>query len=437
MLKGDGMMRGHTQFEPRLFSIHGELEVLEKYAQAHVAEKVALEALQFVVSQAQNSSEKFGDVALENDAVLHLFEVATAPIPVAEPSAYLLDMLQIVSLTRDAIFAAMLGGKARFLPIAESLRDAVGRLQNSALQSVDINKAITVLTAACKKAYHAELLDLKVAEKTAPKRNLHSPAPHHHGRPTAQYVRPAVSAPEASPAKRVVHDVVAELSGVARLEAFTQKIVTALCELLYFQQGEAHYSIGGTEELIEKLRRKVPTSPRSQAPFHCYLTLQSLARDMDELYVVYNPRWATALRIVLYYLEKEMKGTASEAQNVAQMVDLSQDLVGFCKDIQLDRSVLSAHLLEKAQHPHSRLVTADQDTSPTVLVLVKHLTAIRLKGATTAGAGMTGRRRQPHMPQRCPWTAAWWGRLLRTGRRCCARCLLDLSRELWHTRSCS
>jgi hypothetical protein len=396
LLRGDGMMRGHTQFIPRLFSIHTELEVLEKFGQAHLAEKVAVAALQFVASQPPQDEGHFSEMALENDAVLQLFELAAAPIPVAEPSAYLVDVLAIVSLTRDAIFATMLGGQARLASLLEDLQEAVSLHHSDQLQAVNMQHLVRFLTAACRKAYHAELLDFSSSQALTapPRRNITRVATVLGTRATARYLGSAAvqSTPPKAAAGRSVRPAPTfgvlddELVGVAKLAAFTQKIVTALCELLYFHQGDEHITMGTKEMLIDQLRRKVPTSARSQAPLHCYFSLNTLAETMDPLYPVYEPRWAATLHAALYYLQRELDTSvhASDKANVAQSVNLSRDLIQFCQDVQLDRAVLAEHLRETAQPRRrngrqvpSRVV--DEDCSPSALVLVKHLTAIKTK----------------------------------------------------------
>lgn len=397
LLRADGMMRGHTQFVPRLFSIHTELEVLEKFGQAHLAETVAAAALQFIASQSVASESKFSEVALENEAVLQLFEMAAAPVPVADPSAYLLDMLSIVGLTRDAVFATMLGGEVRLASIAEDLVEAVAFHQSPVLRAIDMARVVKFLTAACRKAYHADLLGFTAdsAAQTVPQRRVARVHTVLGTRATARYLGPGAIVPptpsKASPtaAGRVFPTLSVldeELTGVAKLAAFTQKILTALCEVLFFHRGDDHITVGTKEVWLDQLRKKVPMGLRSQTPLHCYLSLRKLAETMDELYVAYQPLWAATLHLALYYLERELseevlQGDASTI-NVAQSIDLSQNLIQLCQDVQLDRAVLAEHVRETTQPRRrngrpvpSRVVGGESE--PSAFVLVKHLTAIK------------------------------------------------------------
>ena len=399
LLRKDGLMRGHSVFDPKLFSIHTELEVVEKYAQAHVAERTAHDALQFLAAHSEDKDFDFSDSALENVAVLELFELASAPIPVAEPSAYLLDMLHIVCLTRDAIFAAMLGGQARFLPIVECLRESVAFHAKSSLGAVNMAAVVATLTAACKKAYHAELLDLAytariphIERKFA--RVVSSVGVRRSGNYLSDSARSASASPSKHRPKISFSSELVELTGMAKLTAFTERILTALCELLYFHQDEEFYSVGARDQHIEKLRRMVPTSPRSQAPYQCFLNLCALVQSMDEVYGVYEPRWAAALFIAVFYLSKEAGRPVQTEDGVTGaaatgMVNLSQDLVQFCRDIQLDRAVLAAHVLSappragvKGQRRGQHRSSVEIDTAPSLLMLVKHLTSIRMNCAT-------------------------------------------------------
>lgn len=376
LLRTDGMMRGHTQFNPKLFNIHNELEVLEKYAQAHETEQAVVAALKFVISQSNNSESHFADVALENPAVLHLFELATAPIPVADPSTYLLDMINIVCLTRDAIFAALLGGQARFTPIIEELRDAVTGYPSTGLSSINIHDVVKVLTIECKKAYHAELLDFRISTSNQQLALSRLPATTHA--PTSLFKPSGLGLSKRRTQTSVqstsfVGSNLSQSQELGNLADFTQKIISGLCELLFFHQDEGHYSIGAKEALIEKLRSKVPVSARSEAPFHCYKTLWGLATSMNDFYPIYEPRWATALVVVVYLLRKEFTEEAVGTVNDVHMVCLSQDLVQFCRDIQLDRTVLAAHVTAQ-----NRRSAHDQDYSPSALALVKHLSTTAL-----------------------------------------------------------
>jgi hypothetical protein len=361
-------------------------------------------AVHFLTSLSSEHESDFRDVALENEAVLHLFEIAAAPVPVAEPSAYLLDVLQIVGLLRDAIFAAMLGGQARFATIAHELRVAVAHLPDSALKATDVAAALKFLTKACDRSYHAELLEIAVPKVVTQQRKVSHVSTVMGSRATARYLGTSaatttVPSPRNSQAELKASPEV-ELTGVGKLAAFTQQIVTALCELLYFYQGDAHMSIGRKEEWIEKLRRKVPMSPQSQAPVHCYLTLRRLADEMDALYVAYEPRWAAALQVVVYYLRRELPGgdEAAAVANVAETVPLCQELVQFCRDIQLDRCVLAAHVHEAGQlRPRrgKKTVTrgSEEDVSPSPLALVKHLTAIRTRAGSDEAGSAEGKLR--------------------------------------------
>lgn len=394
LLRTDGLLRGHTQFNPLQFNVHHELEVVEKYAQAYMAEKVAFNALEYLTSLEFNRGLNFNEDALENVAILQAFELAAAPVPVAEPSAYLLDMLQIVCLIRDAVFSAMLGGLNRLTPILDDLRDAVSYQPQSSLQCEHVDVASVVLTNACKKAYHAELLDQRQAPANERRfRVAAAPAVTRCGAAVssaANYLKTTEPEPgrvsadtPPSPAKANVAR--AELTGIPKLQAFTQKLVTAVCELMYFQEEENHYSIGGNERFTEKLRSMVPTARKSEAPFQCYQSLLSLRDSMDENYAVFEPRWVVALHIVIYYLGTEVAAwqSASTAAKAAQMVPLSQELIQFCKDIQLDKCVLADHLqgsthAQKQRHS-AHLSALAQDTAPTVLHLVKHLTAIKMR----------------------------------------------------------
>lgn len=393
LLRTDGLLRGHTQFNPQQFNVHLELEVVEKYAQAFMTEKVAYNALEYLTTLAHHRDVNFNEEALENVAILQAFELAAAPVPVVDPSAYLLDMLNIVCLIRDAVFSAMLGGLNRLTPILEELCQAVSYQPQSTLQCEDVETAMTVLTTACKKAYHAELLD--AGQGSAHRlRAAAAPAVTRRGAAvtsTRNYLQTEEPQPVQVPAPRSpARGNVArpELTGIPKLQAFTQKIVTALCELMYFQEEETHYSIGGTERFTEKLRSMVPTAIKSEAPYHCYKTLLSLRDSIDQNYAVFEPRWAVALHIVIYYLGEEAAASQSGSTNVAaaQMIALGQGLIQFCKDIQLDKCVLVDHLQSSVKATHTKIKNSPhlsataQDTSPTVLHLVKHLTAIKMRG---------------------------------------------------------
>lgn len=400
LLRKDGLLRGHTQFDPKLFNVHIELEVVEKYAQAFIAERTALHCLQFLGSLKDQADVHFQEVALENEAVLEVFELAAAPISVAEPSAHLLDMLSIVSQLRDAIFSSMLGGSRRLTPILEGLRRSISYHPNSTLQLGDLERASNVLNAVCKKAYHAELLDYgaKPAQRRTPFIATAFASP---GRPSRfgdspmrtrnNYIGLTDTAPKAAPRTpvkaRAVPQSDLEKTGVSLLQEYTQKIVTALCELMYFHEEENHLSIGCADRFTEKLRSMVPTSARSQAPYHCYLTLFRLKKELNDVYVVYEPRWVAALHIVLFYLQKEINQQEStEPESVAQMVNLSLDLIQFCKDIQLDRCVLTDYVQSHFKKAHSStngtkspMGASAPDCAPSVLILVKHLSTINLQ----------------------------------------------------------